>query len=104
MNSTADILQKALDLTSGDRAKQHGDKFENHRNIANLWSAYLDKHITPAQVCMMMSLMKIARTKTGTHNPDDYVDGAAYLGIGYEVRADLSGDPGIVSLDDRKKS
>ena len=37
---------------------------------------------------LMMSLLKIARTKTGSPNKDDLIDGAAYLAIAGELRFD----------------
>ena len=39
-------------------------------------------------VAMMMALLKIARTKTGSPNKDDLIDGAAYLAIAGELRFD----------------
>lgn len=80
-----EYLEQAARLVAGDRQSQHGDKRENFQNIADLWSAYLGAHITAEDVPLMMSLMKIARTKTGSHNPDDYLDGAGYLGCAGEV-------------------
>ena len=60
----------------------------NHGNIAHLWSWYLKKEVTAYDVAMLMSLLKIARTKTGNPNKDDIVDGAAYLAIAGEIRFD----------------
>lgn len=80
-----EITQRAGELIAGDRDRQHGDKRENFLNIACIWNAYLgwrlDGGLTPQDVAIMMSLMKISRTKTGSHNPDDYVDGVGYLAI-----------------------
>jgi len=83
----AEILAEASRLVSTDRQSQHGDKLENHQNIAALWSAYLGVDISPAQVAMLMVLLKVARTKTGAYNADDFVDGAGYLGIAGELAA-----------------
>lgn len=86
-----ELCAKAAELVGGDRAKTHGDKVENHRNIAALWNAYLgwrldDGHkLTPRDVALMMALLKIARTKTGGHNPDDYIDLAGYAGVAGEI-------------------
>lgn len=83
------ILLSAVDLITGDRAKSHGPKLENHLNIAYLWNGYLrgmsDYTLTPADVAIMMALLKIARTKTGEENIDDFVDGAAYITIAGEL-------------------
>jgi hypothetical protein len=93
-------LRTALELTGGDRAKQHGDKRQNHQNIADLWNAYLGgkavfgpsagmsiwrrEPFTPHDVAIMMCLLKIARLKSGSHNPDNYIDLAGYAGVAAE--------------------
>lgn len=82
-----EICTRAAELVGGDRAKTHGDKFENHLNIARLWSAYLGVALTPEQVCWMMVLLKVARTKTGTNNPDDALDAVGYAALAGEIAA-----------------
>lgn len=88
MNAKA-ICEKAASLVSGDREKTHGNKTENHQNIADQWNAYLGNQltspITPRQACLMMALLKIARTKCGAFNSDDYVDLAGYAGCSGEI-------------------
>ena len=83
-----DFLREAMVCTEESRHKTHGDKVINHGNIAKLWSWYLNKEVTAYDVAMMMSLLKIARTKSGSPNKDDLVDGAAYLAIAGELRFD----------------
>jgi hypothetical protein len=89
-----DILRRAADLVSGDRATTHGDKRQNHDNIASLWTAYLGIRRDPAaplrgrDVANMMGLLKIARGETGSFNLDDSVDGAAYLAIAGQLDAE----------------
>lgn len=83
----SELLGKAAELVCGPRAEQHGDMEWNHHNIALLWTAYcggmaLDGH----GVALMMALLKIARTKTGSFNVDDYIDAAAYIGIAYALK------------------
>lgn len=86
-----DICKRAAELVGGDRAATHGDKRENHRHIAALWSAYLSETtkdcvvLTALDVALMMALLKIARTMEGSHNPDDYVDLAGYAGCAGEI-------------------
>ena len=36
----------------------------------------------------MMALLKVARTKLGNLNKDDYVDGAGYLAIAGEIASE----------------
>lgn len=85
------ILSHATDLVGGDRAKTHGDKTVNHQNIANLWTAYIGVPITADQVAIMMVLLKIARTKHGGLNRDDFVDMAGYAGVAGEIIGNFNG-------------
>lgn len=91
MMGANDICAKAADLVSGNRQKTHGDKVENHQNIADLWNAYLGRRlgdgceITPKDAALMMVLLKIARTKAGSFNIDDYVDMSGYAGVAGEI-------------------
>ena len=86
MKHTKDLLTKANALVSGDREKDYGDKVENHNNIAKLWSAYLDISITAHHVAILMSLLKVARTKLGQVSEDTYIDMAAYGAIAGEIK------------------
>ena len=110
MRSAADILENARVLVNENRHDQHGEKTQNHRNIANLWNAYIyNKHtsrglsnmqclLDEQDVAVMQALLKIARTLLGEHNEDDYIDGAGYLGIAGELanRRDLAETTGAV--------
>lgn len=102
-NRCAEVLSKALELTGGDRAKTHGDKRQNHQNIADLWNAYLggsrkvsdniqvgvlERPLTPQDVAVMMCLLKIARMKSGTFNLDNFIDLAGYAGVAAECSDD----------------
>ena len=89
MKYALNILEKACELVGSDRAKQNGDIWTNHEHIARLWTGYLwqklgDNSISATDVANMMELLKIARRKLGTLNPDDYVDGAGYAAVSYE--------------------
>jgi len=86
-----DVCGHAAELVGGDRAKQHGDKATNHQNIANLWTAYLGTPVTADQVAIMMVLLKVARTKTGAVNRDDFVDMAGYAGVAAEIVGKFNG-------------
>ena len=96
-----EIATKAAELVGGERDRQHGDKTVNFENIATLWTAYLCARgllyfdgpsgetatLEPLDVAQMMTLMKIARTMSGEHNPDDYIDGAGYQACAGEIAA-----------------
>lgn len=93
MTTAKEICETAANLVSGERDRQHGDKERNFANIAQLWEAYLickaqrnDMDIiTPLDVANMMVLMKIARTLSGQHNPDDYIDACGYAACAGEL-------------------
>ena len=84
-----DICSKAAELVAGDRERTHGAKLPNHQNIADLWNAYLGAQLaaplTPLQIALMMALLKIARTKLGEFNIDDFLDGVGYTAIAGEI-------------------
>ena len=86
MKHTKDLLMKAHNLVGGDREKDYGDKVHNHKNIARLWSSYLDTEIKAHDVAIMMTLLKIARTKLGVISEDTYIDMAAYGAIAGEIK------------------
>ena len=76
-----EILNKAASLVSGDRAKQHGDYTQQHKRVADLWSAYLKTPISAQEVAFCMVLLKISRDELGSPNMDDGVDASAYTSI-----------------------
>lgn len=84
-----DVLSTAADLIVNKRAEQHGDKRTTHENIAEAWTTWLQAvdPLTGYDAAMMMAHMKIARTRSGTFNTDDFVDACAYLAIACELRA-----------------
>ena len=108
MKTAASICADAAALVGGDRQVTHGDKTINFTNTAALWTAILEAkarkpgwpilHIdgsssTPLDaldVANMLEAFKIARRYSGSHNIDDYVDGAGYAGCAGEVAERLN--------------
>jgi len=84
--NTGEFLKEAISLSGVDRQKDYGDKVENHSNIARLWSAYLETEIKTHDVAIMMTLLKIARTKLGAVSKDTYIDMSAYSAIAGEIK------------------
>lgn len=84
MNRT-DILFTASDYISRDRNATHGDAEKNFGLIAAYWSAHLDTTVTPADVAVMMTLLKLARIKSNPAHGDNWIDGAGYLACGGEI-------------------
>ena len=86
MEKTKEFLEKASELAAGDRENDYGDKVHNHTNIARLWSTYLDVKIEAHDVAILMTLLKVARTKLGAVSEDTYIDMAAYSAIAGEIK------------------
>ena len=84
--NTGKFLKEAISLSGIDRQKDYGDKVDNHNNIARLWSAYLEIEIEAHDVAILMTLLKIARTKLGAVSKDTYIDMAAYSAIAGEIK------------------
>lgn len=88
-----DIATKAAELVGGDRERQHGSKADNFSRIAAMWNAWLairrepDTPLNAHDVGIMMSIMKAARTQSGSYNPDDAVDMVGYAACAGEVEA-----------------
>ena len=78
------ILQRADELVSLHRQKEHGDASKNFEVVADLWSTYLGVDIFPHEVPMMMTLYKIARTTENPKNVDNYVDACGYSALAGE--------------------
>jgi len=94
----AEICAKAGELVGGDRQVTHGDKSINFQNTAEMWNAILRAKVrqtpgmavtvvtlTALDVANMLEAFKIARRYSGTHNIDDYIDGAGYAGCAGEI-------------------
>jgi hypothetical protein len=92
--TATDIANSAANLVGGDRDRQHGAKADNFDRIAVMWNAWLDIRTDPSarltghDVGMMMSVMKLARTQSGAHNVDDYIDACGYAACAGEIASD----------------
>ena len=85
-----EFLQEAESIVCTDREEQYGKPENNFGIIADLWSAYLEREVSPIDVACMMTLLKIARIKTGKHfKSDSWVDAIGYLACGGEIDAKM---------------
>ena len=78
------ILDKAKILISGERAKDYGDAYLNHKRIAELWSPVLDKDITVEQVYACMIAVKLSRLIETPDHEDSWIDICGYAALGGE--------------------
>ena len=91
--SVTSPLAEAIEVL-GARGKEHGDFFELHTRIAQLWSAFLDRPIAPSQVAALMALLKLARSEANPSNDDNIVDLAGYAAIyGELLKLERLGSP-----------
>lgn len=82
-----DFLDKAAELTGGDRNLAYGAPWTNHDRIARFWSNYLGMTVTPEQVAVCMVLLKVARLmeRSGSEATDTFTDLTAYSAIAGEL-------------------
>ena len=92
-----EVLNKALELITGERASNYGDAVENHQRIANGWNLILTDAIkthgmiTPGHVALMMDWLKTSRLLVSMDHMDSWIDKAGYSGIGGEIAGALKG-------------
>ena len=82
--NTREYLDRATKIVTGQRQHDYGNKYENHKNISDLWSAYLDKEVSAHDVAICMLLVKVARLKHRT-TEDCYIDMPGYAAIAGEI-------------------
>lgn len=91
MNNSID---RAWDLTHGDRHKEYGNAVEVFEAYAKIWSGLLAKKlkedITASDVTLMMTALKLAR-EAGSPKDDNVVDAHGYLILLDEVKCDRFG-------------
>lgn len=80
-----EVLQQADKCVNGEREQDYGTPEQNFQIIADLWSVYKGISFSPVDVAMMMSLLKIARIKSGGGTGDSFVDLAGYAACGGEL-------------------
>ena len=81
----ADILDAAKAIVTVEREQQYGSPEDNFNVIARLWSTYAGREFAPVDVAMMMTLLKVARIKTGYYKADSYIDACGYLACAAEI-------------------
>lgn len=81
-----EVLKRAKEAVCTDREGQYGSPEDNFGLIAFLWSLYLEESIRPADVAVMMILLKVARLCKGRKDHfDTWIDIAGYAACGAEI-------------------
>ena len=81
MKRNKNFLLEALDLIEGERAENYGDAKENHARIAAMWSALLEKEVTPNQVYLCLIAVKMSRLMESPRHLDSWLDIAWYSAL-----------------------
>lgn len=79
------ILDAARECVCYNREADYGSPEDSFGMIARLWSAYTGYEINPADVAVMMVLLKAARIAGGSRSMDNWVDIAGYAACGGEI-------------------
>ncbi len=81
------ILDKAAYLIDGDRANEYGDAQDNFERIATYWNTHLGliDLITPTDVGIMMTLLKVSRLHGEAKSIDSFVDVCGYMALAGEM-------------------
>lgn len=88
MTSRSEILKKAREAVTVDRAATHGAPENSFGSIAKVWSARLGVTITPAQAAIMLVDLKTCRAWGNPAHLDNWVDMAGYEACGGELGAE----------------
>lgn len=80
-----EILQEAAELINGDRQAAYGPAKANFQRIADGWSVLLGVEVSPQQVALCMTWLKMARLVHQPGHKDSHVDAAAYIALAAEL-------------------
>jgi hypothetical protein len=90
----SEMLSRASQLVSGDRAEVYGDCLEQYTKLADLWTQTLtlagmapDVPLDAHVVSWMLADLKKVRAFGPVYHEDSYVDGSAYVGIAGEIKS-----------------
>ncbi len=75
------LAEEAIQLIYGDREQTHGRPDLNLQTIADFWTTYIREKevLTVDDVCNMMNLLKVARSKSNPGNRDNDLDSIGYI-------------------------
>ena len=82
------VLAKAGQLITGDRARDYGDAYENHERVATMWSAILGIKVSVRMVYLCLLALKISRLVKTPGHTDSWVDICGCGALGAEEKDD----------------
>jgi hypothetical protein len=74
-----------------ERANQYDAPELNLKRIADSWTNFLKREISPYEVAVMMAMLKLARLSQGYHQ-DTLEDAAAYIAIAEMLKDTETGE------------
>lgn len=80
------LLMEANEIVNKDRNSNYGNPEDNFRDIAHLWSVYKGVTMTPMDVAIFCTLIKVARLKKNPMHRDSLVDIAGYAACGADIQ------------------
>lgn len=86
VNGRGWVLDEARNAVLGERQDAHGNPEDTFDLIAKYWGVHLDTTITPGDVAIMMTLLKLARLRGNPDHLDSAVDAAGYMACFAETR------------------
>lgn len=86
------FLNSAKQIVCNDREEQYGTPEDSFQAIADLWTAYYGRRITPEDVGIMMALLKVARIRTGVYKEDSYTDAIGYMACAAQIASERAGE------------
>lgn len=88
MTTTAPaILQAGIDAMADRAATRDADAERSMARAVATFNSLTGAALTEVDGWQFMECLKMARSRGGGHNPDDYVDGAAYAALAGEAAA-----------------
>jgi hypothetical protein len=85
MMGRSEILHQADTLINGERADAYGPPQKNFRVVADLWQPIFGVGVTPAQVALALTQLKVARLIQSPDHEDSWIDAAGYVALGGEL-------------------
>jgi hypothetical protein len=93
-NPRTELLEEADRLVNGDRNNQYGDPIQDFRRTAKMMEAVIEGiiereggevHVTPADVALLISCVKMSRIVWMPEKMDSWADLAGYAACGWDT-------------------
>tara|TARA_R110000824_G_scaffold309006_1_gene496417 strand:+ start:584 stop:955 length:372 start_codon:yes stop_codon:yes gene_type:complete len=83
-----EVLERAISLIHGQRAKDYGDAQSSFQRMADLVSPIIKKadgNLSASDMALVMIQVKIARLQESPNHADSWIDIAGYAGLGAQL-------------------